>query len=430
MRVPVPRIYYGWWIVLSYFVINFYWSGALLTGMSALFNPLREAFGLSVTLTTVAISLRMGLAAVGAPIVGYLFDRVGPRPLMLVATVAAAGGMSLLVFAHSTWLFFLAFAISGVGIAIFAAGTGPAIAATWFVRQRGKAIGLLIAGAGVGAFLVPVLVWLEGAWGLRTTIAIIAVGLMVVGVPTSLVLRHRPERYGLRPDGDPPVGPPTQLAAGVAGPAVPPVEGDYPSFREAMRSAAFWLPAAGAGLVALGSTSVILFTIPYLEDEGFSRTTGALSITAMGVVGVAGTLGLGWLSDHMERRTLLAFSYLMQGAGIAVLAFITSAWQLAPFALLFGLGGRASAAVVASLLADYFGRANTGKVQGVLVSMIAAGGALGPIAGAMVRDSLDSYTPIFAGYSEATAIAVLAVLLARRPQMLRSPVPVEPAVGR
>ena len=185
MRVTVPRIYYGWWIVVSYFVMNFYWGGTLMAGMTALFNPMRDAFGLSATTMTIAISLRFLVAVVISPWVGYVFDRVGPRPLVWFATGAAGAGMLLVAAADSTWLFFLAFFVASVGMAVFLAGTGPAAAAIWFVRHRGKAISTLIAGAGVGSFLVPVVVWLVDGWGWRTAVTVIVIGLLLVCLPAS-----------------------------------------------------------------------------------------------------------------------------------------------------------------------------------------------------------------------------------------------------
>lgn len=427
---PRRPVFYGWWIAGAYFVMNLYWGGTLMMGFSALFNPIRDAFGLSSTVATAVISLRHGVAVVGSPIVGYLFDRVGPRPLMLVATVSAAGGMSLLALSHSTWLFFLSFAIASIGFAIFIAGTGPAAAANWFIRHRGKAIAIVVAGGSVGSFLVPAVVWLEDGWGWRTTVIVIVVGLMVVGMPASLLLRHRPEQYGLRPDGEP----------ADAGPGPPPPPSPQPGdlsglvggfgFREAMSTHAFWLLAAGLFVASLGSSAVALFIIPHLQDEGFSKAAAGVTVTGLGLLGFVSTLAVGWLSDYLERRYLIMVAYLLQGGGLAFLAFASSVWHLVPFALLFGIGSRAAFPVVSSLQADYFGRANFGKIQGVLFSTFTAGSALGPILGAAVRDAVDSYTPIFAIYAGMTAIAVLAASLVRRPESSALAVPVERAKPR
>ncbi|MCH8284463.1 MAG: MFS transporter [Chloroflexi bacterium] len=409
-----PRIFYGWWIAWAYFLLNFYWGGALLVGFSALFNPIRDSFGLSSLVATAAIQMRQGAAVVGSPIVGYLFDRFGPRPLILAATFFTAGGMSLLAFSHSTWQFFLAFAIASVGFAIFIAGTGPAAMVNWFVRQRGRAISVVLAGAGVGTLLVRVVVWLEDDWGWRTAVVIIVVGLLIVGLPLSMALRHRPEDYGMRPDGDPPDEAPSE---GAPVPVTDPPAGnanDY-GFRQALATRTFWFMSVASGFAALGSTSVAFFFIPHLEDEGLSAATAAWAATAVGIIGVGSTLAAGWLSDYAHRGVMLLVAYALQGGGIAIFAFSSSVWHLAFFAVLFGIGARATFPVVSSLLADYFGRANFGKIQGVMFSAFTAGGVAGPLIAARVHDVYGTYTPVFAGYAAAMGVSMIAISLVRRP---------------
>ena len=411
-----PKIFYGWWIALSYAVMNFYWSGTLLAGFSVFFNPIRESFGLSATATTAIISIRMGAAAIGSPLVGALFDRIGPRPLILVATLTTGGGMALLATAHSTWLFILSFSIASVGFAIFIAGTGPATMANWFVRNRGKAISIALGGAGIGSFIVPLLVWIEGEWGWRTSLIMVVIGLIALGVPLSMVLRHRPEQYGLRPDGDPPVVLPESALVGEAVPAAaeaPHIEG-LP-FEVVMRNRSFWLLVTAQAILGLGTGAVTLFLIPHLEDQGLSKTTAGFAVTMVGAVGLGGTLVVGWLSDFMDRRQLMAVSYAMVGGGVALLAFTSSTWQIVPFAVLFGIGARSSFPVLSGLLADYFGRAHFGKVQGVQLGVFTAASAVGAIIGAVVRDATESFTPILAVYASLSVLSLALLPFAGRP---------------
>ena len=87
-----PRIYYGWWIAISFFFINFYWSGVMGSGFTAFFNPWKETFGLSSASTSLAFSMQQGMAGVGSVFVGMLFDRFGGRALMFLATGLGGGG--------------------------------------------------------------------------------------------------------------------------------------------------------------------------------------------------------------------------------------------------------------------------------------------------------------------------------------------------
>ena len=413
--LPRPRVYYGWYIAWSYFFMNFYWGGALLAGFSALFIPIKESFGLTATLLAVAISLRYGMAVIGSPVVGYIFDRHGPRSLMLFATLATGGGLLLLIISQSTLMLFVAFAIASVGFAIYIAGTGPAVAANWFVRQRGRAIGIVLAGGGFGGPLVSMVVWLEGQWDWRIALAIIIAGLMIVGIPGSLILRHKPEQYGLRPDGDQP------QETGVKWPErpatmVPSTTESSISVAQALKTRALWFTVSGFVIVSLGSGAINLLFIPHLVEQGFSPTTAGWTFAAMGAINIGTTLMVGWVSDVVDRRSLIIVSYLMQGGSLAIFAFATELWHLVPFVILFALGPRVSLLLVSSLLADYFGRSDFGKIQSVLFSGFTAANVVGPVMAGAVHDATGSYTLIFAGYAALAVIAVLVTTLVNRPR--------------
>ena len=421
--LPRPKVYYGWYIAWSYFFMNFYWGGALLAGFSALFIPIRESFGLTATLLAVAISLRYGMAVFGSPVVGYVFDRRGPRSLMLFATLATVGGLLLLIISQSILLLFISFTIASIGFAIYIAGTGPAVAANWFVRQRGRAIGIVLAGGGFGGPLVSMVVWLEGEWGWRTALAIIVAGLMIVGIPGSLILRHKPEQYGLKPDGDPPQEEDGGQPEHSATMAQPTTESDV-SVEQALKTRALWFIISGFVIVSLGSGAMNLLFIPHLVDQGFSPTTAGWTFTAMGTINIGTTLMVGWVSDMLDRRRLIIASYLMQGGSLAIFAFATELWHLVPFVVLFALGPRVSLLLVSSLLADYFGRSHFGKIQSVLFSGFTAANVMGPVVAGVVHDATGSYTLVFAGYGASAVLAVLVTMLVSRPPTRSLPPPI------
>ena len=70
--------------------------------------------------------------------------------------VLGAGALLLLAVSDSPWSFYLDFAVLSVGWTIFFAGIGPALAAIWFRKHRGKANGVLLGGSNVGRTACPV----------------------------------------------------------------------------------------------------------------------------------------------------------------------------------------------------------------------------------------------------------------------------------
>ncbi|MCH9036423.1 MAG: MFS transporter [Chloroflexi bacterium] len=418
-----PRIFYGWWIAISFFFINFYWSGILVSGFTAFFTPWKYAFGLSSATTSLAFSMQQGMAAVGAVVVGALFDRFGGRVLMLVATALGALGLLMLSASHAALGFFLSFFVLSLGYTIFYAGIGPALAAIWFRKHRGKANGLLLCGSNLGGVLAPLLVWIIDTYSWRTATIVSAIGLVIVGIPTSLVLRHTPERYGLLPDG---AAPPTAAESGIGhaseargGSGALPEERDF-TLKEAMKTWAFWSVALSQALAVFGLVAVFVHILPHLENEGFSRATGARVVMVVTIIGLGPRLGFGWLGDVVNKRFLLAGADVFQGVGILSLAYVENTWTLVLFVVLYGLAAQSFSAVLFSLLADHFGRRHIGVIQGVVLAPYVFGAILGPYLAGVTFDALGSYTWVFVAFGCATLISGPIALTSREPRVERA----------
>lgn len=409
-----PRIFYGWWIAIAFFVINFYWSGIFVTGFTAFFNPWKDTFHLSSGTTSLAFSMQQGIAAVGAAVVGVLFDRFGGRSLMLLATGLGVLGLMLLSVSSSVWSFFLSFLVMSVGYAIFFAGIGPALAAIWFRRHRGKANGLLLSGSPLGGALAPLLVWIIDSHGWRTAAVTSAIGLGIIGLPTSLMLRHTPEQYGLLPDGDSPATASSRRFQPSTGSTHATPDGDF-ALRDALRTWAFWSIALSQAIAIFGLVAVFVHILPHLENEGFSRATGARVVTIVTIMGLITRFGFGWLGDMFNKRLVLATAYVLQGLGILSLAFVGSTWTLVLFVLVYGLAAGSFSAVMYALLADYFGRRHIGVIQGVIQAPYAIGAVFGPYLAGVAFDATESYTLVLIAFGAVTFLSAPLALGATRP---------------
>ncbi len=401
-----PRIFYGWWIAISFFFINFYWSGVMGSGFTAFFNPWKESFGLSSAATSLAFSMQQGMAGFGSVVVGLLFDRIGGRLLMFLATALGVGGMLLLAISRSAWSFYLDFAILSVGWTIFFAGIGPALAAIWFRKHRGKANGVLLGGSNVGGLIAPLLVWLIDSYDWRTASVAAAIGLAIVGIPTSMALRHKPEQYGFHPDGL--EQPPPKAPALTRG------EGQDYTLSQALGTWTFWALGIGQLLAIFGLAAVSVHVLPHLEAEGLSSRAGGWIIASYTVLGIVPKFGFGWLGDVLDKRLVLAGSYTLQGLGILALANVESPWTLALFIGVYGLSAQSYGSVLYPLLADEFGHRHIGAIQGMISAPYAVGAILGPYLAGLTFDRMDEYTWIFIAFGIATVAAGPFAIASRR----------------
>jgi MFS family permease len=401
-HAPRARFFHGWVVVSAVFGVLFVAFGAAYS-FATFFNALRDEFGA----TRGDISLVFALAAflyfgLGS-VTGLLADRLGPRRVIGAGILCIAAGMAAASFAQAVWQVYLTYSL-GVGVGVGLAYV-PAVGVVqrWFIRRRGMASGMAVAGIGAGTLVMPLLAaaCIE-AFGWRPAWVILAIVALAVGIPSVLAITPSPADRGLFPDGD---SAPPPLAGPAGGPAV----------RDAVRSSPFWL-LFGAGL----STSIGIFVpfahlTPYARDHGHSEAFGALLIGLIGVGSIAGRLVLGGSADRLGRRRSLAGTFVAMAACLAWWLTATEAWALVLFALAFGAAYGGFVALIPALAADYFAGRSFGAILGLIYTGAAVGALAGPTLAGALYDARESYAlPITLGIA-LNGIAVLCMVILRDP---------------
>ena len=82
-------------------IIRIVGGGLHQFGFTVFFLPISQDLGISRAATSLAFSLSRAQGAIEAPLVGYLIDRYGPRPIMVTAVFLAGFGYILLSWADS-----------------------------------------------------------------------------------------------------------------------------------------------------------------------------------------------------------------------------------------------------------------------------------------------------------------------------------------
>ena len=102
-------------------------------------------------------------------------------------------------------MFYGAFIIISFGAGGCTSVVTMTVVANWFHRNVGKAIGIMASGFGFSGLVVPVIVWLVDVYHWRNAVFILGIGMWILGIPLSFIVRHSPERYGyICPMGIPP----------------------------------------------------------------------------------------------------------------------------------------------------------------------------------------------------------------------------------
>jgi len=394
----MPKIFYGWWIIIASSIITTYNGGILFYGFTAFFNPILNEFGWSRAATSLAFSLQRLEGGIAAPIVGYFIDRLGPRKMSLFAVTVFGAGFILLSKVNSLLTFYIAFIIISIGHSAGFYSVGATVVANWFVRKRGKAMGFLTGGVCLAGTLVPVLVRLIDTYGWRQSLVITGIGMWIIGIPLSFVFRNRPEEYGMLPDGDVVKGetrdddkistsPDVQTQPTV-------IESEFTAM-EAIRTRSFWMLAVGLSVSFMAMSAVFVHIMPFLESIGISREKAGYVVTFTILLSVLGRIGLGWLSDHMDKRYVFCIALGLQSIGLLFFANIRTFWHIIFFLVTFSPGYGAPIPLRPAIQGEYFGRKQFGTIQGLLLSISTVSSMIGPPFAGWICDVTGSYRLAF-----------------------------------
>ncbi|KWI26128.1 MFS transporter [Burkholderia stagnalis] len=412
-RPGAPRLFYGWYVVAAAFAVTFVGFGSAYT-FSAFVESLQRDFAASRGQISLVFSLAGCLYFGFGVVSGPLADRLGSRPLAVAGMLLTAAGLAAAGAARTLMQVYVAYGL-GVGLGVGCAYV-PAVGAVqrWFVRRRGFASGLAVAGIGVGTLVMPplasALIAHVGWRGAYFTLAVLAV---LVGAGMSLLIENDPRGRGLLPDGGRDADAPAAGASHDGRSAHAVHAAHVPAgatVREAVTSRPFASLYAACLVCSFGVFVPFVHLVPYAVDHGVKPAAAVLLLGAIGVGSTAGRFFLGGLADRFGRRaSLLA---MFAGMAVALVAWAAAGdfAALAAFALVFGVFYGGWVAVLPAVAMDYFGGRNVSGIIGVLYTSVAFGTLIGPAAAGFIYDAGGGYlVPILASAAaNAIAFAIVA----------------------
>jgi MFS family permease len=392
-------LFYGWYVALACGVGIACGLACVVTYTFPIFlTPLAQEFGWSAPDIFTGLLVTTLTVVIAAPALGPLVDRIGARRMIL-----AGLGLEALVLASFAWqgpslagfyLRYVLLAALGLGATHVAFAR---VISLWFDRQRGLALGVTLAGLGIGGFIWPLLTqWSIDTWGWRNTYLLLATLVAVVGMSVvGVIVRNSPAEMGLLADGEGSVG--ARKAAVLAGVDVP----------TALRTGRLWLLVLAFLLIGIAITSVQLHLVPLLKSRGVPAMQAAAALSILAIALVVGRLGAGWLMDRFfAPRVAIAF-LLGPIVAVAVLASGATGTVALLAGILTGLAAGAEVDVTAYLAGRYFGLAHFSGIYAWFYSAYSLGAGLGPRITASAVESFGGYTEILAVHGVLLVIAAL-----------------------
>ncbi|WP_313054234.1 MFS transporter [Pseudomonas lopnurensis] len=352
-------------------------SSLLLYSFGALVMPLEQAMGWPRSDLQAAITALSLGTIVAAQLAGWLNLRYGLRRVTLLSLVALC--LALLALSRvegSIWMLYLGFflvPLAGLGTLQI---TWSHLVNLWFEENRGLALAIILSGSGLAAIMLPLITtWAIQRWDWRAGF----VALAVLPVLLCLPLAWR----WLLP-----------VAKGGAAKVVESVR-EHPGMLlpEALRSWRFWVCNLSMTLVVACVVGMVTNIVPLLQDRGLSASDAGKVFSTFGISLIFGRLVVGYLIDRLWAPGVAAAALVLPALACLLYLHAEPGIPLYIFAtLLVGVGAGAEFDIAAFLIARYFGMRDYGRLFGVHLGLITAGGAAAPLLFGALLGQTGSYT--------------------------------------
>ena len=416
-RLP---FYYGWVVVFAAGTTVFARMAPSVSILAIFLSPMTEELGWSRTLIAGAVSVGAIASIFVSPMVGWAVDRYGVRLILSVSMVILGVAITSLAWATIPAFFYLGFATGRVVFHVPVQIGSGAVVSRWFIRKRGRAIGLVyLAGAAGNILGIQIASLVISHWSISA--AWIALGITVVAVsvlPAALLIVERPEDLGLEPDGLQPNAATALEKETTELPTTPNHgETDWP-LREAMGTKALWVLTGVVGALFLIQAGVSVHIGAFFQDRGLSLTLVATAITINGIVNAIGSLVWGATIERIPVRWAMGLLMVITaGSTIALLGVhsVTTAFIVSAVIGIVGSGGNVIPPVA---YASYFGRRSIGNIRGVGETGVQIGQTIGPVLSGLAFDINGSYKVAFLIFAVLALIGAGLIVLSKPPKAL------------
>jgi sugar phosphate permease len=370
----VGIMFYGLPFFYDFWVTDFGWSRATVTSGNALAKML--------------IGPLFGFLA------GWIIDRFGPRRLMLSGIVM--GGVALIGLSsmNSLWQFYLFYLFNALGYMCGGPLPNQVLVSRWFTKSRGKAMGIIYLGIGIGGMLVPqVARGLTASFGWRDALMILGLLMVAVAFPMAWFVKENPEDTTVKIKQ----------------------EDSKVQFGKILKSWPFYLLAIGSmcsiGAVAGTTQNIKLFLS---IDLKYSQEEAANVLSIILGASIVGRLLMGWLADKIQKKYVMIIIYSLVAVSIPLLYLSETPGIIYVFAFIFGVALGGDYMIIPLMAAELFGVKVMGRIMGLIITVDGLAEALAPMLAAWLRDRTGSYANGFAALIILAVIGTVAVVMLPR----------------
>jgi MFS family permease len=387
-----------WWVVFASAVALIVGSGAIMVFATGIFiKPLGQELHFGRGVFSSALSLANIIMGFSSPVLGRMIDRYGMRVVMLpVIALFAVTTAGLSLITASVAVLMLLFAIQGIFACVQTPTGYTKMITARFDEQRGLALGIALAGVGLGTILVPQYArLLLQHFGWRTGYVGLGVAILVLAfIPVAIFFREPDE---MRHDRE------QARAQGAAdNPALPGIP-----LSEALRTPKYWALTIAIFLVLTTTNGVLVHLVPMLTDRGIPLGTAVGLMSLGGMALIIGRLIAGYLLDKIFAIYIAIFFLVLPLVGVGMLiSGAGGAWPMAA-TVIMGLSVGAEFDLMAFIVSRYFGVRAFGALYGFILMFVNFANAAGMGLMGWCFQLKHSYVPMMWAFEVMLVVAIV-----------------------
>ena len=374
-----PKALSGTFILATGFILLLYNGGSRFT-MGLMLSPMADDLNWTRATLSLTVTLFMVVSAVVLPVIGRLVDRYRIRTVLLASVLLSSASVALMSAIQTP---VQAVVLYGVLFALATAGTSIApigvMISRWFPEHLGLANSIAISGMGAGQLVIILLLTAQlESIGWRGAFLVLAgLGLLLI-VPLALLSIPEPALPSAETSNEPLGSAKSELKAS-----------------DLLRDSKLWYLLVIYAICGFQDFFVATHVVAFARDQGMGAVVSGNLFALMGLVGVAGVLMTGFVSDRFGPMlpTIICFAIRIVLFGLVTVT--TSVVAIIGFALIYGFTFWITAPLTIVFVRKYFGTAHLGMLTGIVAMVHHGAGGLGAYAGGIVYDVSGSYQVIF-----------------------------------
>ncbi|MES1990495.1 MAG: MFS transporter [Pseudomonadota bacterium] len=370
-KTPKPKLFYGWYIVATVFVIQTVACGLIFYSLSIVLKAFVGEIGFSVTVVSAATSSFFLAGGIFGLAVGWAMDRYDPRVIMTFGAFCSATALAGAGHVTELWHLYGFYILFGMGNAALAMIPGTTIVARWFNRDRSRAIAYASTGLSLGGIVfTPISVTLIQNLGLGHAAYWMAMILVVGTVPiTWLFLKPDPASMGLTPDG-------AAIALDADGRALAP---DGIGFQEAIRSRFFIMFVTAYIFSMMAQVGSLAHQFRLVASRTGDDHIAALAVSVMAAASIAGRLIGGSVLSHVSSKHYVLGIFVLQAASLFLFSIAEGTTALLIVSGIFGATVGNLQMMQPLIMAEAFGIKAYARILSLSQMITTCANAAGPI---------------------------------------------------